>query len=373
MQAGILRILYTRYGQKPRNHPGSHRMLVQEQGVVLNFYDFQRGRVMPFSFFRKLYHPELFQGSLKRKRYFEGWYFKQVSQDCSRALACIPGIALGNDPHAFVQVLDGVAGKSWYFRYPVNDFQWDRRRLSVAIGKNSFTREGLRLDLVDKNVRITGELAFEEVHSWSGRLFAPGIMGPYSFVPFMECYHGVVSLGHSLQGRIRLQEKEIDFSGGRGYIEKDWGRSFPECWIWVQCNGFPDQDVSLMLSVAKIPWLGHWFLGHLCFLRLGNKVFRFSRYNGARLDSVIPWKNGCEVRLRRKGVQLCIQASARGSGELAAPRTGDMERPIKESIDATVAVTLRDKTDAVLFQESGRRAGLEVVGAIFKHFTQQVF
>ncbi len=27
----------------------------------------------------RLFHPEVFQGSLSQKRYFEGWYFKHVS------------------------------------------------------------------------------------------------------------------------------------------------------------------------------------------------------------------------------------------------------------------------------------------------------
>lgn len=51
------------------------------------------------------YKPEVFQGNLKKKNYFEGWYFKNVTQDLSCTLSIIPGISLvENDPHAFIQI-----------------------------------------------------------------------------------------------------------------------------------------------------------------------------------------------------------------------------------------------------------------------------
>ena len=36
--------------------------------------------------------------------------------------------------------------------------------------------------------------------SYPGTIFSPGIMGWYSFVPFMECKHGIVSINHDLTG-----------------------------------------------------------------------------------------------------------------------------------------------------------------------------
>ena len=35
----------------------------------------------------KIWHPEIFQGSLRKKRYFEGWYFKLVDATETYALA----------------------------------------------------------------------------------------------------------------------------------------------------------------------------------------------------------------------------------------------------------------------------------------------
>jgi len=59
---------------------------------------------------KKAGNPEMFQGNKKKKRYFEGWYFKMVSEDGQSILSIIPGISLssdGSEQHAFIQVIDG--------------------------------------------------------------------------------------------------------------------------------------------------------------------------------------------------------------------------------------------------------------------------
>jgi hypothetical protein len=43
---------------------------------------------------RNLFNPDQFQGYGKKKRYFEGWYFKVVSKDEAAAFAVIPGVAM---------------------------------------------------------------------------------------------------------------------------------------------------------------------------------------------------------------------------------------------------------------------------------------
>ena len=57
-----------------------------------------------------------FQGKNKKRRYFEGWYFKCISADRKQAIAIIPGMAI--DPQgnrqAFIQVINAVTGKTWY-------------------------------------------------------------------------------------------------------------------------------------------------------------------------------------------------------------------------------------------------------------------
>lgn len=50
-------------------------------------------------------------------------------------------------------------------------------------------------------------------------------MGPFSYIPFMECNHSILSMKSSANGLININDKEIKFNNGIGYIEKDWGYS----------------------------------------------------------------------------------------------------------------------------------------------------
>ena len=77
---------------------------------------------------------------------------------------------------------------------------------------------------------------------------SPNSMGFFAYFPFMQCYHEIVSMSHSLNGSLNFSEA-IDFSGGEGYIEKDWGTSFPKEYVWIQSNNFEKSDASILRLV----------------------------------------------------------------------------------------------------------------------------
>ena len=57
---------------------------------------------------RGIINPGLDHGLNKTPLFFEGGCFKMVSADERYKIAIIPGVILGQDAHAFMQVLDGV-------------------------------------------------------------------------------------------------------------------------------------------------------------------------------------------------------------------------------------------------------------------------
>ena len=193
-------------------------------------------------FFRTTLNPGMYHGHGVQPPYFEGWYYKLVSASESQRWAVIPGVFLGHNGHAFVQVLNGVTGQSAYHQFPLEDFWASEEKFEVRIGPNHFTADHIRLQIADDLGKVGGEVSFEGTNPWPVRLTSPGIMGWYAWVPRMECYHGVLSLDHGLGGGLTFeypsQAAAVDFSGGRGYIEKDWGQSFPEAWVWFQSNHF---------------------------------------------------------------------------------------------------------------------------------------
>ncbi|GAB1484581.1 hypothetical protein MASR2M78_33990 [Treponema sp.] len=197
-------------------------------------------------------------------------------------------------------------------------------------------------------------------------------MGPYSFAPAMECSHGIASMDHAVDGRIYCYKKdnqtyEIAFNGGRGYIEKDWGKSMPEAWIWLQSNSFDMvvEPASLSFSLARVPWQGKAFNGFICLLLAGGKEYRFASYTGACIDLLED--EGATVRIllsdsRYKMEILVRQAKA---GLLKAPEKGAMARQISESLDSWMRVVLkrrRGSSDEIIFDATANVVGSELVG-----------
>ena len=327
-----------------------------------------------------LFRPELFQGARKRRKYFEGWYFKQVSAD-GQAWSFIPGVSLdaAGGRRSFVQAIDGSSGATRWYEFPFKAFRWDRHTLDIRVGDNRFSLSGIDLDLDGPEGRIRAELAYGTPARFPSRPWQPGVMGPYSFVPFLECNHGLVSLDHPVEGRIEADGLEVSMSGGRGYIEKDWGSSMPAAWIWSQSNSFPEPGVSLMFSLADIPWMGGRFPGFLCAALLPaahpgaesaaaakeygapGRVRVWASWNGSRIDRLDAGDRALEVQIVRKGEILDLRMERGRGGLLRAPTAGAMDRRIAESVDAVLFVRLENRRGMV-FEGTARPAGLEVVG-----------
>ncbi|KKM83412.1 hypothetical protein LCGC14_1309740, partial [marine sediment metagenome] len=67
-------------------------------------------------------NPEVFQGNLKKKSYFEGWYHKIVDASEEHIYAIIPTIALNRKEltsHCAIQFFDAVNATTEYFKFPI--------------------------------------------------------------------------------------------------------------------------------------------------------------------------------------------------------------------------------------------------------------
>ena len=317
---------------------------------------------------RRLFNPEIFQGNLKKKHYFEGWYFKQVTRDQSCTFSFIPGVSLvENDPHAFIQIMNGFTRSTDYIKYPLEEFVWDKRKLFLKVGSSTFTDRGIFLDIENDSIKLAGQIDFTNVIRYPKSILAPGIMGWYSFIPFMECNHGIVSVNHDLKGGISINGNKIDFTGGKGYIEKDWGTSFPEAWIWIQSNNFREHDISFSFSIAKIPWMGKFFIGFITFLYLQGKFYLFSTYNNSVVSEIKHDKEAVEITVSNRMNILNIKVIKNSFEELIAPVSGEMSRTIKESVDSEVHLKLLDKSGKLKYEGSGQSVGLEIIEKIFDY------
>ena len=314
----------------------------------------------------RLFSPEIFQGRLSSKNYFEGWYFKNVDGGRNAVYSFIPGVSLNSEnPHAFIQVINGITGETQYIEYPLNQFRFSKNHFRVEVGSSVFSRDRMLLKIDSDIITVQGELSYSDHVLFPSNLLSPGIMGWYSFVPFMECKHGIVSVSHAIRGSLSINENQVDFSGGKGYIEKDWGKSFPEAWIWLHSNHFEQTDACIMVSIAKIPWLGRYFSGLIAFLYLDGKFYHFTTYNGTVIQTLNHNDKQLIIVLKRDEEELRITAAMKNAGTLMAPVSGKMSRRIKESVDSEIEVELHSRGN-LIYKDKAVRTGLEVIEKIFE-------
>lgn len=298
---------------------------------------------------------------------FEGWYFKIVDAAGSGPLALIPGVFLGNDPHAFIQVLDGRLGEAHYHRFPVEDFHADRKVFDVRIGDNRFWDGGVDVALADAaggpGSQLSGSVRFGEWSRWPVTFTQPGVMGPYAFIPMMECNHGILSMDHALSGSLTLDDRDTCYDGGRGYIEKDWGHGFPQGYVWTQSNHFDEPGISVSASVARIPWMTGAFRGFLVgFLHAGT-LHRFTTYNGSQIDRLAIDDTHMNLTIRNRTHRLEVRAEKKQGGVLHAPYGTEMIARVAETMSSTVYVRLTErKSKALVYSGAGANACLEMQG-----------
>ncbi|MBN2252625.1 MAG: hypothetical protein JW701_02930 [Kosmotogaceae bacterium] len=313
-----------------------------------------------------LFNSYLYHGNSLKKRFFEGWYFKFVDRKREKSFAVIPGVSTGSsktESHSFIQFLSGSRNESGNFIYSFGDFHSNTKRFAVEIGDNHFSTERISLNMKDEKIKIAGEIKIVHPYLWPVRFYSPGIMGPFSFVPFMECYHGVVSMDHSLEGEVEVNGEVIDLSGGKGYIEKDWGRSFPEAWVWMQSNNFDHDGTSFMLSIATIPWLGKSFTGSLCAFLYRGELCRFTTYKGARINRVDTSGDRIEVELKQRELTIHVDARKTSGAQLISPVQGSMSGKIDESLTSEIHLKVQEGR-TILFEGTGTNSGLEAVGKL---------
>lgn len=258
---------------------------------------------------------------------FCGWYFKMQAGN-NRTVALIPAIHTANGVRtASLQIISNEGCRCVPLPAERLELRWDRPY--AAWGENALSGEGVRLKLHAAGLHAEGVLHFGPLNP-----LRYDIMGPFRYVPFLECRHRVYSMYHTVNGWLRLNGVNYRFRNGTGYIEGDRGRSFPSQYLWTQCS-FPGG--ALMLSVAEIPLPCIRFTGIIGAVRLLDREYRIATYLGARAVRI----GDGEVTVCQGGLTLTARLLERTAYPLRAPASGTMDRVIRENAACRACYLLR--------------------------------
>jgi hypothetical protein len=117
--------------------------------------------------------------------------------------------------------------------------------------------------------------------------------------------------------------------------------------------------------VAIIPWLRSAFRGFIIGLWHEGKLYRFASYTGARIERLVTTDEQVTLEVHDRAHRLEMRARRAESATILGPSRADMGVRVPETLAATVHVRLirwADGEQALLFEGTGRHAGLEIAG-----------
>ena len=277
------------------------------------------------------------------RNYFGGWYLKSQSRTQTLAVIVARHVTEGI-PSCSIQIINDEG--AWNLPFPASAYKPAPDGFAVSIGKNRFGEDGLTLAVDEPGCKATGRLTFGAMTP-----IRYDIMGPFRFVPFMECRHAVKSVWHTVTGEVTVNGVTYRFDNDNGYIEGDRGRSFPREYLWTHCNF--DRN-SIMLSIADIPFGLFRFTGLLCVVWWQGKEYRLATYLGARATYI---GKGTAV-VRQGNEELIVKLIEKKPHPLHAPANGAMIRTIRESASCRAFYRFR-KNGKTLFSFVSDRASFE--------------
>lgn len=276
--------------------------------------------------------------------YFKGWYFKH--QTSAQSIAFIPAYHIDKEGLACASLQVITNDSSYFLNYPIDDFFTSPGNFLIQVGDSTFSDRGCRIRINTKKCNISGRLKYGSFHAPS-----TPVMGPFHYLPFMQCSHDVYSLFHTVNGRLTVNGETIIFQNDIGYLEGDKGTSFPKKYLWTQCSW---GNNAVMVSIADIPFLRRRFTGCICSIYFQGHEYRLATYKGVRLLA-------CTDRLiilRQGRMTLRVELLESHPLPLRAPREGNMTSAIHESLSCRVRYTCMCSKQ-VLFDFVSSRASFE--------------
>jgi hypothetical protein len=286
-------------------------------------------------------------GVHKTKNYFEGWYLK-VTDENNHSFVFIFGISLyKDDPHSFIQVIDSSENKSYYFRFEVSDFYYNRDAIRIKDNILGIHQLKIQIEPFDIDLNIAPTLFLKK------GLFSGCIMHFFKYLP-LPTYHEIVFLKAKVEGSIKAKNDSYKING-HGYMEKNFGTRFPKTWLWVQANDFEKYNASLILAKAQM--FGQ-FTGFFCLLNVEGEELRFATYNGFKMEHHIKG-NDIKITIEKGKVYLIIDVKWTDGAYIIAPvKHGKMEKEIEESLTSTLTISLYRENE-LIFHDTAINVGCE--------------
>jgi tocopherol cyclase len=299
------------------------------------------------------YNPSSLQGNFNREKYFEGWFQKIYSAEHKSSFIIIYGYATRNS-HAtfgFIQV-HIPEQEPILMHFPKDEVFCDSAQHLVHIGKHILSSKQIVINTEEMGINLS-LMDNEPIQTFSNS------MGYNYVIPNLPCYHSVLNKAHAVSGEISNKHTHYSLVNEMGYLEKNWGTSFPEKYIWLHAVDPKDSEVSLLFSQAEIVWFGRKFTRHVGHLHYDGKVLDLRKLKKCVVSiSTISSQNQL-IRISSTSIQLELSIALDQKILFKGPQDGILSREIVHHTDAVMDVSLSFGSQTRLFSLVGNYENID--------------
>jgi tocopherol cyclase len=188
--------------------------------------------------------------------------------------------------------------------------------------------------------------------------------GWLSYLPIFEPGWQILMAHGLATGWIEWQGKRYEFSHAPAYSEKNWGRSFPEKWFWLNCNSF-SETVGLAVTAGG---------GRRKVLWMTEEVAMVGIHYRDRFYEFVPWNSRIEWQIQPWGewriwaTNPDFQVELIGTTDLAGTMVGTptaegLVMCCRDTLKGLLSIDLRTRQGEQIAIATSNVAGLEVGGA----------
>ncbi|MGF1481246.1 MAG: tocopherol cyclase family protein [Cyanophyceae cyanobacterium] len=327
------------------------------------------------------------------KRFFEGWYDRVTLPQQKQTFAFMYSIEdpIGNQPHSggAAQILGPDDQYLWRTFPEVGGFwgaqdrlafgHWGKSDLAIPPQELSNTefeqhvQQGYQstATLNQGSIRDPGKnfycrwcYGIKPIYGW-GNPQSPqqSTAGWLSYLPIFEPGWQILMAHGLATGWIDWNGKRHKFTDAPAYKEKNWGRSFPQKWFWLNCNSFTDtSDLALTAGGGRREVLGFMESVALICLHHNNKFYEFVPWNSQVSWQIQPWGRW-QMQAENHNYRVKLTGTTEHSGTpLRAPTEQGLIFACRDTMQGQLTLELGDHRGNTLLKAKSDLCGLEVGG-----------
>ncbi len=340
-------------------------------------------------------------GTLRARRFFEGWYYRVTLPKNGQTFGFMYSIddPLGNQPHSggAAQIL-GANDEYLCRTFPdVKTFWAKKNQLSLGHwGKNQATsspqllRAKTFFEQVEQGYQATATLnqgfirdagtrrycrwcySIYPVYGW-GDTKRPqkATAGWLSYLPIFDPGWQVLMAHGRASGWIDWNGDWYELTDAPAYAEKNWGRSFPQKWFWINCNSFREHaDLSLTAVGGIREVLGWRESVGLMGLHYQGKFYQFDGWNAQLSWCVQPWgrwemtaiPSGTASQHTPSLTIKLLGTTTHTGNYVRVPTAEGLKFNCRDTMSGNLSLELRESSGKLLINATSSLAGLEIGG-----------